>query len=103
MSETNGLVLISRSPRQKAQKADRHPFCNGAWPNPWSTPFEIWCAITRTYEKPFEDTIYTMAGKVIEPKQAAYMKRAYARFNLKTPTDIFGKDYFKKNLRRFLS
>ena len=35
--------------------------------NPWSTPFEIWCEVTRTYQKPFEDTIYTIAGKTIEP------------------------------------
>ena len=42
--------------------------------NPWSTPFEVWCEITRTYQKPFEDTIYTIAGKTIEPKQAEYMK-----------------------------
>ena len=21
--------------------------------NPWSTPFEVWCEITRTYQKPF--------------------------------------------------
>ena len=64
--------------------------------NPWSTPFEIWCAVTKTYEKPFEDTIYTSAGKTIEPKQAEYMKKAYAMNNLVTPTDIYGEDYFKK-------
>lgn len=64
--------------------------------NPWSTPFEIWCAVTKTYEKPFEDTIYTIAGKTIEPKQAEYMKKAYAMTNLVTPTDIYGEDYFKK-------
>ncbi len=46
--------------------------------NRWSTPFEAWCAITRTYEKPFEDTIYTIAGKIIEPKQAEYMRRAFS-------------------------
>ena len=64
--------------------------------NPWSTPFEIWCAVTKTYEKPFEDTIYTIAGKTIEPKRAEYMKKAYAMTNLVTPTDIYGEDYFKK-------
>lgn len=64
--------------------------------NPWATPFEIWCAVTRTYEKPFEDTIYTAAGKAIEPKQIAYMRTAYAMDNLRTPTDVFGADYFKK-------
>lgn len=64
--------------------------------NNWSTPFKCWCEITRTYKEPFVDTIYTAAGKVIEPKQAEYMKTSYAMYNLKTPTDIFGADYFKK-------
>lgn len=64
--------------------------------NPWSTPFEIWCAVTKTFELPFEDTIYTIAGKTIEPKQIAYMKKSYAMDNLRTPTDIFGEDYFNK-------
>ena len=64
--------------------------------NKWSTPFKCWCEVTRTYKEPFVDTIYTAAGKVIEPKQAEYMKTSYAMYNLKTPTDIFGEDYFKK-------
>lgn len=64
--------------------------------NPWATPFEIFCAVTKTYEKPFEDTIYTIAGKTIEPRQAEYMKQSYAMTNLVTPTDVFGEDYFKK-------
>lgn len=64
--------------------------------NPWSTDFEVWCAVTRTYEKPFEDTIYTVAGKTIEPKQIEYMKKSYVMDNLKTPTDIYGADYFQK-------
>lgn len=64
--------------------------------NPWSTPFEVWCAVTRTYEAPFEDTIYTKAGKAIEPKQIAYMRKAYGMDNLRTPTDVYGADYFKK-------
>lgn len=64
--------------------------------NPWSTAFEVWCEITKTYQKPFEDTIYTTAGKTIEPKQIDYMRKAYGMYNLKTPTDIYGADYFKK-------
>lgn len=64
--------------------------------NPWSTDFEVWCAVTRTYEKPFEDTIYTTAGKTIEPKQIDYMKKAYVMDNLRTPTDLYGADYFQK-------
>lgn len=64
--------------------------------NRWSTPFSAWCEITRTYEEPFEDTIYTLAGKAIEPKQADYMKKYYFMQNLISPTDMYGPDYFKK-------
>ena len=69
--------------------------------NKWSTPFKCWCEITRTYKEPFVDTIYTAAGKVIEPKQADYMKTSYAMYNLKTPTDIFGENYFQKTYGDF--
>lgn len=63
--------------------------------NKWNTPFKTWCEITRTYEEPFEDTIYTIAGKAIEPKQAEYMTQSYYMPNLVTPTDKFGDNYFK--------
>ena len=64
--------------------------------NPWLTPFEVWCAIMRVYEKPFEETIYTAAGKVIEPKQAEFVAQQHFWRHLKSPTDEFGEDYFKK-------
>lgn len=63
--------------------------------NKWSTPFETWCAITRTYEVPFEDTIYTLAGKIIEPKQADFIRKEFFWNTLRTPTDFFGENYFK--------
>lgn len=63
--------------------------------NKWSTPFKVWCEVTRTYKEPFVDTIYTRAGKIIEPKQAEYMKRCYAMPNIVTPEDVYGKDHFK--------
>lgn len=68
--------------------------------NPWATEFEMWCEITKTYQKPFEDTIYTIAGKVIEPKQAEYMRQFYG-MNIVTPTDEFGENYFKKTYGDF--
>lgn len=69
--------------------------------NVWNTPFKTWCEITRTYEEPFEDTIYTIAGKTIEPKQAEYMKKAYFMTNLKSPTDIYGENYFQRTFGDF--
>lgn len=64
--------------------------------NRWSTPFEAWCAITRLYEKPFEGSIYTEAGKTIEPKITAYLRDRYFMDDLKTPEDVYGEDFFKK-------
>lgn len=71
--------------------------------NTWSTPFKAWCEMTKVYEDPFVDSIYTIAGKTIEPKQIQYMKDMYAMDNLKTPTDIFGADYFNKTFGDFFS
>ena len=84
------------TPNKKPKKITATRFATILGLNPWSTPFEVWCEITKTYQKPFEDTIYTTAGKTIEPKQIEYMRKAYGMYNLRTPTDIYGEDYFKK-------
>jgi predicted phage-related endonuclease len=84
------------TPHKKPKKITATRFATILGLNPWSTAFEMWCEITKTYAKPFEDTIYTIAGKTIEPKQIDYMRKAYGMYNLKTPTDIYGADYFKK-------
>lgn len=63
--------------------------------NAWSTPFSAFCEMTRTYEEPFEDSIYTIAGKVIEPKICEYLRTRYF-MDIKSPTDVYGPDYFKK-------
>ena len=62
--------------------------------NKWNSPFTTWCEITRTWEKPFEDTKYTLAGKAIEPKQADYIEKKY-HLDILRPSDKYGKDYFK--------
>ena len=69
--------------------------------NKWNTEFKTWCEITKTWQEPFVDTIYTIAGKVIEPKQAEYMRKAYGMSNLVTPTDVYGPDYFSKTFGDF--
>lgn len=86
---------IQVEPPKKTKKITGTRFATILGLNPWSTPFEMWCAITKTYEKPFEDNIYTIAGKTIEPKQADYMKKSYG-MDLISPTDKYGKDYFNK-------
>lgn len=83
------------TPPKRTKKITGTRFATILGLNPWSTAFEIWCAITKTFELPFEDTIYTVAGKTIEPKQAEYMKKSYG-MDLITPTDRYGADYFNK-------
>lgn len=70
--------------------------------NPYSTPFQTWCDITHTYDFPFEDTIYTTAGKTIEPKQAQYVKENYFPA-LVTPTEKFGENYFNSTFGNFFN
>lgn len=90
----DGTITITPPARPKKCTGTRFAAIMGL--NAWTTPFNAWCAITRTYEKPFEDTIYTLAGKAIEPKQAEYMREKYFWKKLVTPTDVYGEDYFKK-------
>ena len=96
----NSIVV---EPPKRPKKLTATRFATVLGLNPWQTQFEVWCEITKTYQKPFEDTKYTLAGKAIEPKQIAYMKKAYFMTNLKTPTDIYGTDYFNKTYGDFFS
>lgn len=92
-NDNNTITIV---PPKKPKKCTGTRFAAIMGLNKWSTAFEAWCAITRTYEAPFEDTIYTVAGKTIEPKQAEYMKEKYFWKKLLTPTDVYGENYFQK-------
>lgn len=90
------------TPPKRPKKLTATRFATVMGLNAWSTPFEAWCAITRTYEEPFEDTVYTIAGKVIEPKVIEYLSKTYF-LDLKSPADVYGKDYFKKTFGNFFA
>ena len=62
---------IEIKPPIKTKKLTATRFATVLGLNPWQTPFEIWCAVTKVYEKPFEDTIYTAAGKIIDVEPRA--------------------------------
>ena len=92
----NDDQTITITPPKNPKKITGTRFAAILGKNRWTSPFNAWCAITRTYEEPFADTIYTIAGKAIEPKQAEYMREAYFWKKLVTPTDKYGPDYFRK-------
>lgn len=80
---------------KKCKKMTATRFATVLGLNAWNTPFSAFCEMTRTYEEPFEDSIYTIAGKVIEPKICEYLRTRYF-MDIKSPTDVYGPDYFKK-------
>lgn len=94
----NHIELQEVPKRPKRLTATRFATVMGL--NAWQTPFEAWCAITRTYEEPFEDTKYTIAGKIIEPKIINYLNKTYF-LDIQSPEDVYGKDYFKKTFGNF--
>ena len=92
---------IKITPPKKPKKLTGTRFAAIFGLNDWTTPFAVWCEITRTHDKPFEETKYTKAGKVIEPKQIEYIHKMYYMPNIKTPINIYGSDYFKKTFGDF--
>lgn len=90
---TNNRIKVD--PPGKPKKLTGTRFATILGLNAWATPFSAWCEITRTYEAPFEDSIYTIAGKVIEPKIINYLNDIMF-MDIKSPTDVYGEDYFKK-------
>lgn len=92
MNWKGNTIVVEPPKRPKKLTATRFATVLGL--NPWETPFATWCEITKTYQKPFEETKYTAAGKVIEPLQIDYMRKAYFMRNIVTPTDLYGADYF---------
>lgn len=97
----DGTISIDPPKRPKKLTATRFAAVLGL--NRWTTPFQVWCEVTKAWCKPFEETIYTSAGKAIEPKQIAYMREAYGMDDLRDPTDVYGPDYFKQTYGNFFT
>ena len=92
----NGAFVTTDVPAKPKKITGTHfPTVLGV--NPFSSPFEVWCRCTRTYEIPFEGNQYTNAGQVIEPKVFDFLRKSMG-FGAKvvTPEDVYGKDHFKK-------
>ncbi len=82
-------------PPSKPKKITGTRFATILGLNPWASPFESYCQITRAYEEPFEDNIYTIAGKTIEPKVIDYFESLRPDLKIIRPTDVYGEDPFK--------
>lgn len=88
---------ISVEPTKKPKKITGTHFPTIVGVNPFSSPFEVWCRCTRTYEIPFEGNKYTNAGQIIEPKVFDFLRKSMGFGDrVVTPEDVYGKDHFKK-------
>jgi predicted phage-related endonuclease len=88
---------ISVEPIAKNKKITGTHFPTVLGVNPFSSPFEVWCRCTRTYEIPFEGNKYTNAGQIIEPKVFDFLRKSMGFGDrVITPEDVYGKDHFKK-------
>lgn len=85
------IVLTNGEPRSKL-KVTGTRLAGILGLNKWNTPFQMWCEITKAARPPFEDTIYTLAGKAIEPKQIAWTQENISK-NIKSPEEFFGNRY----------
>lgn len=92
----DGKVYFSDMPKPKKITGTRFGAVLGV--NTWQTPFQAWCEITKAWVKPFEGSIYTEAGKVIEDKQLTWFARYLP---VVRPEDIYGKDFFDKTFGDF--
>lgn len=92
----DGKVYFSNLPKPKKITGTRFGAVLGV--NTWQTPFQAWCEITKAWMKPFEGSIYTEAGKVIEDKQLTWFARYVP---IVRPEDVYGKDFFDKTFGDF--
>lgn len=89
-SEDRKHIELAEPPKQhKLLTGTRFASCLGL--NPYSSPFQIWCECTKLVTPPFEETMYTIAGKTIEPKQREYISKTFP--NIKGPEEYFGNAY----------
>jgi predicted phage-related endonuclease len=85
------IILVDGEPRSKL-KVTGTRLAGILGLNKWNTPFQMWCEITKCARPPFEDTIYTLAGKAIEPKQIKWTKEQISE-NVLSPEEFFGNRY----------
>ena len=94
MKIENNRVIID--PPKRSKKITGTRFASVLGLNHWNTPFATWCAITKTYEEPFIDNIYTRAGKAIEPLINKYLNKMVFFGDLVSAEQHYGGDPFLK-------
>lgn len=89
-NEKTRIILDKPQGRPKKITATRLGSILGL--NPWQSPFSAWCDICKVYKEPFEDTKYTIAGKVIEPIITDWAKEEFDE-GVVSPEDFYGNTW----------
>lgn len=89
-SDDRKHIELEQPPKQhKLLTGTRFASCLGL--NPYSSPFQIWCECTKLVTPPYEETMYTKAGRIIEPLQREYVSKTFP--NIKGPEEYFSNAY----------
>ncbi|MBQ7439075.1 MAG: YqaJ viral recombinase family protein [Paludibacteraceae bacterium] len=95
-----GLDTVKYKPEADPKKITGTRLASILGKNPYASPFQTWCEITRLYEKPFIGNMFTEAGKTVEKAQIKYIKGLYGN-DVVSPTDVYGDNYFEKTFGDF--
>jgi predicted phage-related endonuclease len=95
--EKRDNIIIS--PPKQTLRITGHRLSSVLGLNKYQSPFGSWCEITKLVKLPFEDTKYTIAGKVIEPKLIDYMKTQLP--NIVSIEDYYGNVFDEYRYNNF--
>lgn len=79
--------IVIEPPKQH-KKITGHRLSGVLGLDPWTTPFQMWCEITKLVTPPFEENKYLAAGRAIEPKLIDYMRTKLP--NVKSIEEYYG-------------
>jgi predicted phage-related endonuclease len=95
--DKNGIII---EPPSQRLRITGHRLSSVLGLNKWQSPFGAWCEITKLVKLPFEDTKYTIFGKVVEPKLIKYVSERF--LNVVSIEDYYGvlfKEYEFNNFK----
>lgn len=100
LREVDGQRYLETKPHGRPKRITGTRFSSILGLDNWNSEFSRWCEITKTYEEPFIDNKYTLAGKAIEPILVEYLKEEYL-LDIITPEDVYGENHFQKTWGNF--
>lgn len=91
--ENNKNIVLSEPPKQRL-RITGHRVASVLGLNTYQSPFGAWCEITKLVKLPFEDTKYTIAGKIIEPKIIDFVREKF-------PNVMSIEEYYGNNIEKY--